>query len=195
MAVNSLQGPLDAVIKTLIDAKGDLIVGTADNTIDKLSVGNNNYIFVADSSTATGIKWSNILNNLITLGLEERCNVVASAATGTINLDFLTASVWFYTTNASANHTLNIRGNSTNSLSSLLAVGDSITVVWMNTNGTTAYYPNTIQIDGSTITPKWQGGVAPSAGNASAIDVYTFTIIKTNATPTYTVLGTQIKFS
>jgi len=128
-------------------------------------------------------------------GLEEDVNVVASAATGTIAFDLLTASIWFYTSNATANHTLNIRGDGSNTLNSILPVGDAVTVVWMNTNGATPYYPNVIQIDGSTATVRWQGGTAPSAGNASSIDVYTFTIIKTAATPTYTVLGSQTKFA
>lgn len=131
--------------------------------------------------------------NLIIKGFEEDVNVVASAATGTINFDVETASVWYYTSNASANHTLNFRYNSGTTLNSALAVGDAITLVWMNTNGSTAYYPNTIQIDGSTVTPKVP--VAISAGNASAIDVYVFTIVKTAATPTYTVLETQTKFA
>lgn len=126
-------------------------------------------------------------------GLEEDVNVVASAATGTINFDVSTASIWYYTSNATANHTLNFRYSSGATLSSVLAVGDAITVVWMNTNGTTAYYPNTIQIDGSAVTPKVPAAI--SAGNASAIDVYSFTIIKTAATPTYTVLETQQKFA
>jgi len=126
--------------------------------------------------------------------LEEDWNIVASAATGTINLDVNTASVWYYTSNASANHTINVRGNGSTTLSSLLAVGDSITVVWANTNGTTAYWPSTFQVDGSSITPKWQGGTAPTGGNASAIDVYTYVIVKTAATPTYTVFASQSQF-
>jgi hypothetical protein len=126
-------------------------------------------------------------------GLEEDVNVVASAATGTINFDVSTASVWYYTTNASANHTLNFRYSSGATLSSKLAVGDAITLVWLNTNGGTAYYPNVIQIDGSTVTPKVPAAI--TAGNINAIDAYTFTIIKTAATPTYTVLESQTKFA
>lgn len=126
--------------------------------------------------------------------LEENWNIVASAATGTINLDLKTASVWYYTSNASANHTLNVRGDSSTTLSSLLAVGDSVTVVWAVTNGSTPYYPNVVQIDGSTVTPKWQNGLSPTAGNASAIDMYVFTIVKTAATPTYTVFASQTQF-
>jgi len=132
-------------------------------------------------------------SDLIVKGFEEDVNVVASAATGTINFDVSTASVWYYTSNATANHTLNFRYSSGASLSSVLAVGDAITLVWLNTNGSTAYYPNVIQIDGSTVTPKVPAAI--SAGNASAIDAYVFTIIKTAATPTYTVLETQTKFA
>ena len=132
-------------------------------------------------------------SDLIIKGFEEDVNVVASAATGTINFDVSTASVWYYTSNATANHTLNFRYSSGATLSSVLAVGDAITVVWLNTNGSTAYYPNTIQIDGTTVTPKVPAAI--SAGNASSIDAYSFTIIKTAATPTYTVLETQTKFA
>lgn len=124
----------------------------------------------------------------------ENWNIVASAATGTINIDVRTSSIWYYTSNATANHTINIRGNSTTTLSSMLAVGDSITVVWANTNGTTAYYPNVFQIDGTTVTPRWQGGTTPAAGNASATDIYTYLIVKTAATPTYTVFASQTQY-
>ena len=132
-------------------------------------------------------------SDLIIKGFEEDVNVVASAATGTINFDVSTASVWYYTSNASANHTLNFRYSSGATLSSVLAVGDAITLVWLNTNGATAYYPNVIQIDGSAVTPKVPTAI--TAGNASSIDAYSFTIIKTAATPTYTVLETQTKFA
>lgn len=125
-------------------------------------------------------------------GLEEDVNVVASAATGTINFDVDTASIWYYTSNATANHTLNFRYSSSVSLNTALATGDSITLVWLNTNGATPYYPSTIQIDGNTVTPKAPATI--SAGNASAIDAYSFTIIKT-ASATFTVFETQTKFA
>jgi len=136
---------------------------------------------------------TNLTKELIVQGLQERANVVAAAATGTINIDIATSSIWFYTSNATANHTLNFRYNSSTSLSSKLAVGDVITVVWMNQNGATPYFPNVIQIDGSAVTPKVPSAI--SAGNASSIDVYSFTIVKTAATPTYQVLETQTKFA
>jgi hypothetical protein len=131
-------------------------------------------------------------SDLVIKGFEEDVNVVASAATGTINFDVTTASVWYYTSNATANHTLNFRYSSGVSLNTAMATGDAITLVWLNTNGTTAYYPNVIQIDGTTVTPKVPAAI--SAGNASSIDAYSFTIIKT-ASATFTVLETQTKFA
>jgi hypothetical protein len=131
-------------------------------------------------------------SDLVIKGFEEDINIVASAATGTINFDVATASVWYYTSNATANHTLNFRYNSGTALNSALATGDAITLVWLNTNGSTAYYPNVIQIDGSAVTPKVPTPI--SSGNASSIDAYTFTIIKT-ASATFTVLETQTKFA
>jgi hypothetical protein len=128
------------------------------------------------------------------LGAIETANIVASAATGTIAIDTKTSTVWYYTSNASANFTLNIRGNSGTSLNTLLATGQSITVVFLNTNGSTAYYPSAFQIDGNAVTPKWQGGTAPTTGNSSAIDAWSYTIIKT-ASATFTVLASQTKFA
>jgi hypothetical protein len=126
--------------------------------------------------------------------ISETATIVASGATGTINFDITTQSVLYYTSNSTANFTLNIRGNSTNTLDSLLGVGQAATVVFMNTNGTTAYYMNSFKIDGTSITPKWIGGVAPTSGYTNSIDTYSFTIIKT-AAATYTVAATITKFA
>jgi hypothetical protein len=131
------------------------------------------------------------LANSVIKGIEEDINVVASAATGTINFDVDTASIWYYTSDASADFTLNFRFSSGVSLDTALATGDSITLVFLNTNGATPYYPDVIQIDGSGVTPKVPAAI--SAGNASAIDAYSFTIIKTGSA-TFTVLETQTKF-
>jgi hypothetical protein len=124
----------------------------------------------------------------------ENSTVSATAATGTINYDVLTQSVLQYTTNASGNWTLNIRGNGSTTLNSLMTTGQSITVVFMVAQGGTAYINNVVQIDGSTVTPKWQGGLAPVAGSASATDVYTYAILKTGSA-TYNVFASQTKFA
>ena len=131
-----------------------------------------------------------------TPNIDEPATVSATAATGTINYDITTQSVLYYTTNASGNFTLNFRGSSGTTLNSLLATGDSISVTFLNTNGSTAYYNSAVQVDGTGtgVTTKWQGGTAPTSGNASALDVYNYVIVKT-ASATFTVLASQTKFA
>lgn len=170
---------------------GSLYYNTSDGNLYKSngsawSVVFDPALFVpANSGTASA---------LVLVSPEERCTVSATAATGTVHLDAVTQGVLFYTSNASANFTLNVRGNSGTTLNSLLAVGDSITVVFLVTNGATPYYPTAFQIDGSAVTPKWAGGVAPAAGNANSIDAYSLTIIKT-AAATFTVLASAGRFA
>lgn len=124
----------------------------------------------------------------------EACTVSATAATGTINYDVTTQSVLYYTTNASGNFTVNFRGSSGTSLNTVMATGESISATFLVTNGSTAYYNSAVQVDGSSVTPKWQGGTAPTSGNASSIDSYTYVIIKTGSAA-FTVLASQTKFA
>ncbi len=124
----------------------------------------------------------------------EPITVSATAATGTIAYDVTTQSVLYYTSNASANWTVNFRGSSGTSLNTLMSTGEAITVTFLVTNGSTAYYNNAVQVDGSSVTPKYQGGTAWTAGNASSIDAYTYTIVKTG-NAAFTVFAAQTKFA
>ena len=124
----------------------------------------------------------------------EVSTVSATAATGTINYDITTQSVLYYTSNASANWTVNFRGSSGTSLNTLMSTGQSMTVAFLVTQGSTAYYNNVVQVDGTTtgVTTRWLGG-APTAGNASGIDSYRYLIIKTGSA-TFTVLASNTQF-
>jgi hypothetical protein len=124
----------------------------------------------------------------------EKVTTEATAATGTVNYDVITQAVWNFTTNASANWTLNVRGDGSNSLDSIMDTGESITIAHIVSQGATAYYNSAFEIDGSAVTPEWQGGSAPTAGNASSLDTYSYTIIKT-ASATFTVLAAQTQFA
>lgn len=124
----------------------------------------------------------------------EVATVSATAATGTINYDVTTQSVIYYTSNASANWTVNFRASSGTSLNTAMSTGQSVTVAFLVTQGSTAYYNNVVQVDGSTVTPKYQGGTAWSAGNASSVDAYVYTIVKTGSAA-FTVFASQTKFA
>ena len=243
-----------------IEAKGDILVGTAAGAIDNLAVGANNYIIIADSSTPTGVKWAelqleSIPNGLITNAkinssaeiidtklatistagkvsnsattaasantasaivardasgnfiagkatlstadvttVVETATIAASAATGTINIEFSTNPTVYYTSNATANWTLNVRGTSGVTLNNTLTTGQIATVTFLATNGATPYRPTVFQVDGSAVTPRWMGGTAPAAGNANSIDAYTLAIIKTG-NAAFTVLASQTRFA
>jgi len=139
----------------------------------------------AGTSSNADLKTSNIL---------ETATISATAATGTINFDTTTQSVLYYTTNASGNFTVNFRGSSGTTQNTIMATGESLSATFLVTNGATAYYNSAVQVDGSSVTPKWQGGTAPTSGNASAIDVYTYVIVKTGSAA-FTVLASQTKFA
>ena len=132
----------------------------------------------------------------VLLAPEERWNIAAVSAGSSVNLDVLTSAVWYYTSSSSSNWTLNVRGGASTSLNDLLTTGDSITTVFFATNGTTPFYQTALLVDGATsgVSVKWQNGVAPSAGNTSSIDIYSFTIAKT-ANATFTAFGSQTKFA
>jgi hypothetical protein len=153
-------------------------------------------ITLSSSNTWTGKQTftgsSSVISSKFVNALEG-VTVSATAATGTINYDVTTQSILYYTSNASANWTVNFRASSGTSLNTAMSTGESITVVFLNTNGTTGYFNNVIQVDGVAVTPKWQGGTAPTSGNASSVDVYTYTCIKT-AAATWTVLAARTQF-
>lgn len=124
----------------------------------------------------------------------EITTVSATATVGTVNYDAQTQSILYYTVDASSNWTLNLRGSSSTTLNAFMNSGDTRTVTFLTTQGATAYYQTALTIDGVSVTPKWQGGAAPTAGNANSIDAYTFAILKTGNN-TYVVLASQYKFA
>jgi hypothetical protein len=124
----------------------------------------------------------------------EPSTITATSANGIVNFDALTNSVVYYTQDATSDWTLNVRGNNTTTLDSVMTNGETRTVIFLATNGATPYYQTGFTIDGSMVTPKWQGGVAPSYGTADAVDIYSFSIIKTS-TATFSVFGSKVYFA
>jgi len=134
------------------------------------------------------------LNNPTLASAVESVSTISTAINTLVTVDALSSSVWLGTATTTGNFTLNIRGNASTTLNSYLAIGQSITVALIVPNGSTGYYPTAFQIDGTPITPKWQGGITPAAGSTNASDIYTLNIIKT-ANATYNVYAGQLKFA
>jgi hypothetical protein len=162
----------------------------ADNTLTNVASINTAQTFTGTKTfTGTSSATAIVLNDAA-----EVATVSATAATGTINYDITTQSVLYYTSNASANWTVNFRGSSGTSLNTLMSTGQSMTVAFLVTQGSTAYYNSAVQVDGTTsgVTTRWLGG-APTAGNASGIDSYRFLLLKTGSA-TFTILASVTQF-
>ena len=176
------------------------LTGTQTLTNKTIAFGSNTLSDVASLSTAqtfTATKTFSGSSSVLAMVLTDTAEIAtvsATAATGTINYDVTTQSVLYFTTNASGNFTVNFRASSGTSLNTAMSTGQSVTAAFLVTNGATAYYNSVVQVDGTTVTPKYQGGTAYAAGNASSIDVYMYTIIKTG-NAAFTVFTSQTKFA
>jgi hypothetical protein len=168
--------------------------GTLNNmTIGATTANTGSFTTVtANLATFSGNATSTAFN---TVNIVEPTTVSGTGAASTINFDVNTQSVYYSTANATANWTVNFRGSSTFTLANTLANNQTITCSLLATQGATAYYNSLVQIDGSTVTPKWQGGTAPTSGDTAAVDVYNYVITKTSTAPTYTVLASITKFA
>jgi len=238
--------------QAIIAAKGDLLAGSANDTVVVLTVGSNGQYLKADSSTASGLTWGDpgdltavsagtgitvtngtgpipsvavdtslvaTTSNTMTLSnktltspiftgtteiaqILEAAAVTSYSATGTVVYNVLDqGAVAYFTSSASSNWVLNLRGSSTTSLVNLVNTGESLTIAMLVTNGATAFYQSAMQIDGTAVTSvtKWQGGTAPSSGNASSVDIYSITAVKVANTSTvasaFTVFASQTQFA
>jgi hypothetical protein len=249
-----------------INAKGDLLVGSANDSVTTLSAGTNGYVLKANSSTTSGLEWGadstyaaptigstsiasgatvttiagltltsptistisntgtvtlptatdtlvgrdttdTLTNKTLTSAtftgttkitqLLETTTISTSAVTATQNYDVLTnAAVTYVTASNTSNYTLNVRGDGSTTLNSIMSTGQALTIAHLVTNGGTAYYLTTLQIDGTTsgVTTEWQGGTAPSSGNTNSVDIYSITIIKTG-NAAFTAFAAQTKFA
>ena len=220
--------------QAIIAAKGDLLAGTANDTVAVLSVGTNGQVLKANSATTSGLEWAaDSTYSAPTLGstsiasgatvttvagltltaptltsptftgtskiaqILETTTLSTSAPTSTTNYDVLTnGAVTYVTASNTSNYTLNVRGDGSTTLNSVMSTGQALTIAFLVTNGGTAYYQTALQIDGTTsgVTLEWQGGTAPSSGNTNSVDIYSITIIKTG-NATFTAFAAQTKFA
>ena len=196
------------IINEIDDSNGneEIIFTATASAVNELTVanaatGNNPNVTASGSDADVGINLTPKGTGAVTFNgtgkiqaVKEKVTVTAVATTGATNFDFLTQAVLYHTTTATGQFTINLRGSSSTTLNNMLSVGESVTGAFLNTN--TTFYVSTITIDGSStnVTLEYQGGSAPTSGNAG-IDVYSFTAIKTATTPAYTILASQTQFN
>jgi hypothetical protein len=191
-----------------------ITVGNTSVTNTSISIGNSTVnavhsatnIIVANSSSNVTITQNSITSNnlnlsnttiggiLITQGIFEKATVNTTPISGTVNFNYIDQAVQFFNSSSSANWVVNVRGNASTTFDSILPTGQSASIALVVTQGATAYYPTSFQIDGATVTVKWNAGTAPTAGDASSVNIYNYAIFKTAAS-TYTVFGSSTKFA
>jgi hypothetical protein len=191
----------------LASASTDLAIGTYGSsaihfvvnsgTTDAMSISATGLINV--NSSAAGTALLTVTSSTTTPALKvpnivEATNIVAAAPSATTNFYLASGAVQYYTTNAANNWTVNFAFSSGTTLNTAMAVGDSMSCTMLTAQGSTAYYNSAVTVDGTSVTPKWQGGSAPTSGNATGVDSYTYVILKTAAS-TYLVLASQTKFA
>lgn len=191
---------LDANFSTLSNAVNGIANGVETLANVQITGGTINNVSSTNLSvsnvtiTSGSVSNANVADVLLTNNNREFVTIQASAAASTVNFDVLTQQVLFYTANASADWTLNVRGDGSTTLNDSMATGDAVTITFLATQGNTAYYANVFTVDSVSVTPIWQGNAAPSAGNADSVDAYVLSIVKT-ANAAYTIFGSQTQFA
>jgi len=191
---------LDANFSTLSNAVNGIANGVETLANVQITGGTINNVSSTNLSvsnvtvTSGSVSNANVSNVLLTNSNREFVTIQASAAASTVDFDVLTQQVLFYTANASADWTLNVRGDGSTTLNDSMATGDAVTITFLATQGSTGYYANVFTVDSVSVTPIWQGNAAPSAGNADSVDAYVLSIVKT-ANAAYTIFGSQTQFA
>ena len=202
---------------TFADIANNTITGTliasATITGDKLGLSSiTSNLIAANAITTAAIADGSINTSELTAGAVTGDKLATTLTTGNVNLSgatsflstvFETANVTtlmgasttinvaqplvVFTANSSANSTVNFTGLDG------MPVGNTASFVIINPNGSSARYISAYQVDGNATIVKWAGG-APLGGTAANTDIYSFSVIKTSATPTYNVFASVQSF-
>lgn len=176
---------LTAPVISTISNVGTITLPTQTDTL----VGRN----TADTLTNKTVT-SSTLSQTTLLAPVETWNITTGAASGSVNVNYLSGSGWIWTSNSTGNIQVNVRGDGSTALNSVMDTGESLTVATVFPMGSTPYYVTSFAIDGSAITPKWAGGDAPTDGNASSTEIYFWTIVKTGSAA-YSVFAQRVQFA
>jgi hypothetical protein len=144
-------------------------------------------------NTTTPSASFHVVGTTILQGVIERVNITASAPPTTLNFDALSGSVFYLSGSSANNWTINFRGSAATSLNSMMYPGQSMTFAVLVNHASVGYTASVHQVDGTAITPRWQGGTLPS-GSGTSTDIYSYTLIKT-ANAAFNIFASQTKFA
>ena len=186
---------------------GDNAIIAWDESADKFVVGTttatntdtgNLTIAAADLQAANITAGNTSVTRLITGEVIEKVNIDSgSGPSGTVSVDLANFAVHYFSGNTGGDWTFNFRGDGSTTLASMMATGESLTVGQIVSQGGTAYKITGLQIDGTNLwsNVNWAGGAAPSAGNASSKDVYSFTFVRTGSGASdWVILGSMTNY-
>ena len=152
-------------------------------------IGSNQIANTAVSTSKLGANLKVSLTQVFETG-----NVYSTAIGGNVNIDLQNNTLYFFSSNTTANVTFNFRANTQNTLDSQLPIGSTVTSAILLKQGATKYRAN-VYVDGVLQTPWWLGNSAPGYATTQqeSIDAYSFSILKTAANA-YTVLASNANF-
>jgi hypothetical protein len=147
------------------------------------------------AGTGTGSNVSTTPSVVMSKMLIESVQVFGTAITGTpqLAMELANGLVIVHTVAPSTNWTINIVSSALVPLNTVLAIGQCVTFTHLVQMGSTAYMPTSVSVDGLVKTELWALGTKPTAGIASAMNCYSYTIIKT-ADQSFLVLADQSSF-
>ena len=106
-----------------------------------------------------------------------KINTTARNGTQAVNLD--EGMVHYFSTNSAGDWKPNFTMSAGNDINATIAIGDVFSPTMIVAKGATSHHSDTIQVDGSDVTPEFSGGAPSDGGGSGTFDVYNYTIIKT----------------
>jgi hypothetical protein len=175
---------------------GAFAEGNGSNSATYGNTSMSKHVFAAGNvgiGTATPSASLHVSGTMMIQGVIERANVTGSAPPSTLNVDAISGSVFYLSGSSANNWTINFRGSAATSLNSIMYPGQSMTFAVLVNHASVGYTASVHQIDGTSITPRWQGGTLPS-GSGTSTDIYSYTLIKT-ANAAFNIFAAQTKFA
>ena len=193
---------LDSAIISSKIADGNVITSKiADGNVTIAKMADGTFPVNAANLATNSVETVKIADDAVTsskiapiVNLFEDAEVIASASYANVSINILNNSIRYFTSNNTADFCINIRGDDSTTLNSVLDTGNTVTASLIVPNGSTAYFASNTQVDNAAVVPKVQGGSQLDAGNADSTDIYTITVLKT-ADATFTMFLTQTQFS